>query len=158
MVRLLDYIEPHYITEALTATTREGVLRELSRPLVQDLTNSLQEKVIEILLKREELQSTAVGGGIAIPHGKIPEFPRIRIGVGIHPSGVEFRAVDRRPVTLFFLLLAPPQESALYLQLLGLIARLIRSQEVRGNLVGARTRQEILDILSGAESSSLLSL
>jgi PTS system nitrogen regulatory IIA component len=158
MVRLLDYLEPEYITEALTATTREGLLRELSLPLVQDLSSALKEKAIEVLRHREELQSTAVGGGVAIPHGKIPDFPQIRIGVGIHPQGMDFFAVDRKPVTLFFLLLAPPHESALYLHLLGIIARLIRSPEIRGDLTRARTRKEIFEILTGAENSPLLSL
>lgn len=158
MVQLLDYLRPEYISEELTATTRDALLRELAFPLIQDLPLDLEERVIEVLRKREELQSTAVGGGVAIPHGKVPGFPEIRIGVGIHPRGIEFKAVDAEPVTLFFLLLASDRDSALYLNLLGKIARIIRSLEIRSRLCEARTRKEILQILAEAERSPLISI
>lgn len=158
MVRLLDYIQPRYIIKELRATNRDELLRELSLPLVSDLPALLQERVVEALKKREELQSTAVGGGVAIPHGKVPDFPEIRIGVGIHPRGAEFFAVDRKPVNLFFLLLASDRDTGLYLNLLGRIARIIRSQEIRTRLSSARTREEILAILEEVENAAVLPL
>lgn len=128
-MRIRDFLQPSSIRLGLTSDTREAALAELVETL--GLTGRRAESVLRVLQRREQLGSTGLGRGIAIPHGRSLAVNRLRLGFATHPGGLDFRAVDGRPVHALFLILAPPVEVAnQYLPLLGRIAQLVREPDV----------------------------
>ncbi len=109
----------------MQATTKEEALRELLKPLKFD--PSKEDIILDALLKRESIGSTGIGKGIAIPHTRSLVLDQVYLVVGRSKQGVDFDALDKKPVYLFFLLLAPPQDpGTVYLITLGKIAHLSR--------------------------------
>lgn len=128
-MRLRDFLQPSAIRLGLTSASREAALAELVQTL--GLTGRRAESVLRVLARREQLGSTGLGRGIAIPHGRSLAVTRLRLGFATHPAGLDFRALDGRPVHALFLILAPPVEVAnQYLPLLGRIAQLVREPNV----------------------------
>jgi PTS system nitrogen regulatory IIA component len=103
------------------------------------------------LLEREELGSTGIGDGIAIPHGKLPAIKKIIVCFGRSVNGVAFDAVDNRPTHLFFLLIAPEAAAAPYLSSLAELSRFLKNSQTRSRLLLAEDTDEILAIFSEAE-------
>jgi PTS system nitrogen regulatory IIA component len=132
----------------LKGVGKEEILYELLTPVVMDLSSSLQEECYSALLKREKEGSTGIGGGIALPHGRVKGFPSLRMGVGIHRKGVDFSALDGKPVFLFILLLAPESETHLYLALLGRIATYFRDPLHMERILKMDTREGVYEELS----------
>ncbi len=111
------------------------------------------ENILAILQEREKLGSTGVGEGFAIPHGKLADITDM-IGVLVHlEEAVDFDAVDDQPVDLMFLLLAPEDASALHLKTLSKVARLMRSEEVRAAMRGAKSAEALYAIAIAREKS-----
>lgn len=106
-----------------------------------------KEQVLEMLLERESRGSTGVGGGMAIPHARVPG---LRKGCGVvarAPEGIEFRAVDGEPVQVLVMLISPDSRSDEHLQRLRWISALARDPDVRSFILQARTEQDMLDVL-----------
>jgi RNase adapter protein RapZ len=95
------------------------------------------EKAYRVLLEREQLGSTGIGEGVAIPHGKMAELDRIILVVGRSTTGVDFAALDFRPCTIFFLVLAPEHVAGLHLRILAHVSRLLRDDAFRGAFLGS---------------------
>jgi mannitol/fructose-specific phosphotransferase system IIA component (Ntr-type) len=101
-----------------------------------------------VLLRREGIGSTGVGRGIAIPHCRSLVVDRVRLAFGRHPTGLDYAAIDGRPVHHFFLILAPPLEiSNLYLPILGRIAQFAKDLEVPDRLMQLQTPDDLLALL-----------
>lgn len=141
-MRIRDFLPPSAVRPGLAATTREAALEELVAAL--GLQGRRAESVLRVLRRREQLGSTGLGRGIAIPHGRSLAVNRLRLAFGTHPAGLDFRAMDGRPVHAVFLILAPPVEVAnQYLPLLGRIAQLVREPEVPDRLRRIATAEEL---------------
>ena len=111
-----------------------------------EATGQSVENVLAVLQERERLGSTGVGGGIAIPHGKLSGLDDM-IGVLVHlDTAVDFDAVDGQPVDLMFLLLAPEDASAMHLKTLSKVARLMRNEDVRAAMRGASSPEALYAI------------
>lgn len=142
------------IVLALQGSSRDEILRELAAH-VPDLESrpDLLEELVRALREREELHSTGIGDGVALPHARQP-LPHLlnqpALVFGRHPTGVAFRAVDGRPVRLFFLLLAP--DLTLHLAMLARISRLLRQVTLREALLVAGTAEGVIELLRGAEA------
>ena len=93
------------------------------------------EKAIQVILDRERLGSTGIGDGVAIPHGKMKGLDRIVCAFGRSEKGVSFDAVDRKPVHIIFLLLAPEDSTGLHLKMLSRISRIVRDSSFRKKLM-----------------------
>lgn len=124
-IKLTALIKPAQVNLALKAGSRDGVLKELLA------MSSLGEKAQQILLvnlkQREELGSTGIGKGIAIPHCRSLMLNSLTLMVGRSKAGVEFEAIDKKPARLFFLIIAPPHDPQnQYLITLGQIAQLAK--------------------------------
>ena len=145
-MRLRDYFEPTSLALPLRATLAEDVLPELVGLLGLDERES--EGVLRILRRREELGSTGVGRGIAIPHGRSLITSRVRLAYGYAPHGIAWRAVDERPVHHFFLIVAPPVEvNNQYLQILGKVAAFAKEADVPERLAKVTTPEEFFALL-----------
>lgn len=132
-MRLRDFLEPGAVSLSLAAPNKDAVLDELVGLLRLDERAAPQ---VSILLKRRELLgSTGMGRGIAIPHCRSLALDRLRLAFGVHPAGLQYEAVDSRPVHAFFLIVAPPNEASnQYLPVLGRIAQFAQSPDTADRL------------------------
>jgi len=131
---------------AVEGTTKTAILAELVAGL--GLGNEESSIILKILERRELVGSTGVGHGVAIPHCRTHLVPRLRVVLARKPGGVDWGAVDGLPVTRIFLLVAPPVEvSNEYLPVLGRIARLMNSSDIRERLDATATPEEVLQLL-----------
>ncbi|KEC63165.1 PTS IIA-like nitrogen-regulatory protein PtsN [Bartonella quintana JK 63] len=130
-MNLSELIAPEAIIPALKANSKKQVLQILAEKAAE-LTGLNERVVFDIVLQREKLGSTGLGGGIAIPHGKLPDINRI-IGIFARlENAVDFEALDDEPIPidLVFLLLAPENAGADHLKALSQIARVLRHSDV----------------------------
>src|SRR3569623_1810375 len=130
---LTDLIAPAAIIPALKVNGKKQALQELAARAAE-LTGQNERAILEILMQREKLGSTAVGNGIAIPHGKLPKLGRLFGLFARLERPIDFEALDSQPVDLIFLLLAPEAAGADHLKALARVARMLRDPEVARKL------------------------
>ncbi|WP_317992508.1 PTS IIA-like nitrogen regulatory protein PtsN [Bartonella gliris] len=128
-MNLSELIAPEAIIPALKANSKKQVLQILAEKAAE-LTGLNERVVFDTVLQREKLGSTGLGGGIAIPHGKLPNINRITGIFARLESPVDFEALDDEPIDLVFLLLAPENAGADHLKALSQIARVLRHSDV----------------------------
>jgi PTS system nitrogen regulatory IIA component len=132
-MRLRDFLDPSSISLDLRAPTKDLVLDEMVALLRLDERSTLQ--VSRLLKRREAQESTGVGRGFALPHCRSLALNRLRLGFGLHRAGLDYAAVDQRPVHVLFLIVAPPTEvSNQYLPVLGKIAQFAQMPDVSDRL------------------------
>lgn len=107
----------------------EGILEQLTAPLVEAGVVDSSAAVVAALLAREEVLSTGIGHGVAVPHAISSAVPGPRVLLGISRTGVDYRSMDGAPVYAFFVLLSPPDRASHHTRLLARIARLARDPE-----------------------------
>lgn len=139
--------DPHLIFPGLTAGDAQGVLRELATRLAQAGVVADPEALFQRLWEREQLGSTAIGRGIAIPHCKLDGLAHVVLAVGLAPNGVDFGATDVQPVRLFFVVVSPSRSPAEHLQSLAAISRWVKTDGRVERLLGLQKPDEILDLL-----------
>lgn len=153
-MRLADVLTVDGISTDLTARDKDATLRELARLVAAGQGGGSEgagpsldaEAVYRALVEREQLATTGVGSGVAIPHGRIPT-DRFRVAMAISPDGVPFDSVDGEPARILFAVLAPESHPADQLRVLARISRVLKDQAVRSRLLGAASRQAALDIV-----------
>jgi len=145
-MHLSDFFSPDAITLGLRGGTKDEILAELVGLLRLD--DGASDTLLRMLQRRETLGSTGVGRGIAIPHCRSLVVSRLRLAYGHHQGGVEFQAIDNRPVFDFFLIVAPPLEvSNQYLPVLGKIAQFAKEADVPDRLAALRSADDFLRLL-----------
>ena len=145
-MNLKEFFSPDAINLALRGSTKDEILAELVGLLRVDERSS--GTLIRILQRRENLGSTGVGRGIAIPHGRSLVVSRLRLAFGHRSEGIEYQAIDARPVFSFFLIVAPPLEiSNQYLPVLGKIAQLASRPDVPERLRALQSPAEFFRLL-----------
>ncbi len=132
----------------LAAAKKDAVLSELIAPALRQNSALDAAKVLEVLRDREQLGSTAVGNGIAIPHGKLRDLDRMILTFGRSEGGIDFGAPDGKPCHLFFMVLAADGAAGQHLGMLGLIARLGRDDAFRTCVMQASNKTELWNILA----------
>lgn len=142
-MQITGMIKKDYIIEELKATSKRAVLAELSEILSRDAEGLPPGAMVEVLLEREKLGSTGIGDGIAIPHGKLKNLDRLMISFGRSRQGIDFDAIDGKPVHLFFLLMAPESSTGQHLKALAKISRMLKDPEFRNDLMAATGAEEI---------------
>jgi nitrogen PTS system EIIA component len=147
-VKITDFLTVETVVPDLAAREKDSVLQEMASGLVAHHPTLDEKKVYQVLSDRERISTTAIGEGVAIPHGKLREVERV---VGIFArslEGVDFASLDGGPTHLFFVLIAPENAAADHLKALARISRLLKDPTFRGRLIKATTRQEIFDIIA----------
>ena len=142
MMRILEALNKKAIIDDLKGKDKKGILEELVAPLVET-TGIDQEILVKVLIERERLGSTGIGGGVGIPHGKLDGLKSIAMGFGVSKRGVDFESMDGKPTHLFFLLLTPENSTGLHLKLLARISRLLKKGPFKEKLLQALDRDEI---------------
>lgn len=151
-MRFGDLINEASIDLNLPSQPKEDVLRLLVSRLAHAHQGIDPEQAVSAVLEREFALSTGVGQGVAVPHATLPELKEPVVGFGRCPKGVDFAAMDNKPVNLLFLLLAPENEISLHLKLLSRISRLCTRQDLREALLTVSTPEEVLDLIKEHES------
>ena len=150
---LTDLVAPNAIFPTLKVKNKKQAIQELAARAAE-LTGQNERAILDILLQREKLGSTAVGSGVAIPHGKLPKLGRL-FGLFArleHP--IDFEALDGAPVDLIFLLLAPEAAGADHLKALARVARLLRDPEIAHKLRDLRDADALYAVLAVPPASS----
>ena len=145
-MHLADFFAPDAISTDLHGGTKDEILTELVGLL--HLDERASESLLKMLHRREALGSTGVGRGIAIPHCRSLVVSRLRLAYGHHRTGVEYQAIDQRPVFDFFLIVAPPIEiSNQYLPVLGKIAQFAKDADIPDRLAALTSADDFLRLL-----------
>ncbi|HET8654917.1 MAG TPA: PTS sugar transporter subunit IIA [Longimicrobiaceae bacterium] len=145
-MELREFFSEDVVDLDLEAATKDEALKELIGVL--DLDEKSEGILYKMLKRRENLGSTGIGKGIAIPHCRSLVVNRLRVAFGRKPEGIDFRAIDEQPVHNIFLIVAPPLEvSNQYLPVLGKIAQFSKEPEVATRLAQIQTPREFLALL-----------
>jgi len=150
---LTDMLKLEQIKVPLTATDKEGAIRELVDLLASQGKLLDRDKAYQAVLEREQTRTTGIGEGVAIPHGKTPAVEDLVIALGKAPNGVDFESIDGKPVTLILLLLSPSDRTGLHIQALARISRLISLDAFRKKMASAQTAEEIFQVIQQQEQS-----
>ena len=108
-MKITEILGHDAVVEELRSDTKEGVLEELASIIVRVSGSPLKEQLVRALAEREELGSTGIGDGVAIPHGKLKDVKVMMAAFGRSSRGVDFQAIDGKPVHIFFMLVAPEE-------------------------------------------------
>jgi len=155
-LRLSNIIDEKTILLDIKAKSKAEAIREMVNFLKKNKLISRPEEVIDKLEQREALGTTALGEGVAIPHCKVKWLNNPIVLVGIARQGVPFEAPDSRPVNIFFLLITSLEDPSLNLQILALIAQLIKkSPELKDKLLQARSQAEVRETIKRQEEKQI---
>lgn len=137
-MRLLEILDRDGVAHALEARDRASVLDALARLVAQKAGGRATAEILRArLLDREKDRSTAIGHGVAVPHGRAPEIERLLAVIGRTAEPVNFGAIDGEPVRLFFVLAAPESQPTAHLKALARIAKLLKNESLRTRLLTA---------------------
>jgi PTS system nitrogen regulatory IIA component len=152
--KLYETISNSKIILSLRSKTKNGVLKELVSHL--EMNPEARDILLKTLIKREEMGSTGIGKRIAVPHARTLLVKKFTLIIGLSKSGIPFDAIDKKPVNIFFLLIAPPQEpSNTYLIALGRIAELARGIAKDGRLFDVTGGEDFLKIVKEIEEKGV---
>ena len=138
LVRLRDHLAADCVAVQLPSTDKRGALQTMvdlvcEQGLVQD-----GRLFMQALLRREDIVSTGVGNGLAMPHADVPDLSSPRLALGVFPKGVDFESLDEEPVYVVFLLMGTPKTPGLHMKLLARIARMSKDPDFVRNLRSAK--------------------
>lgn len=145
-MKLLDYITKETILTDLKSTDKKGVIDELAEPVAKE-TGLDHRAIVRVLLERERLGSTGIGGGIAIPHGKIEGIESLVLGFGLSRQGIDFEALDNKPAHIFFMLLSADNSTGLHLRVLARLSKLLKDQSFKQKLIQTNSASAVMGVL-----------
>ena len=158
-MKFSDFVKTEAIKAELTSSDKDGVIRELVDSLVQSgqIGSDEKESIVEAILKREELGSTGIGRGIAVPHTKHPSVDQPVGAVGVSPTGINFQSLDGEQVQLFFMLISPPDQPSDHLRALENISKQLQDETFCRFLKQSKTAADIRQILEEADNNQFVS-
>jgi PTS system nitrogen regulatory IIA component len=142
-MKLTDILPEELVIPELSGQTKDEVLRELAGHMAALHREIDAARLLEVLWERERLGSTAIGDGIAIPHGKLPGLHAVLAAFGRRTAGLDFQSLDGNPTRLFFLLVAPEDSVGQHLKALARVSRLLKDPAFRTRLLAASDRSEL---------------
>jgi len=152
-IRITDFVVKEAIIPGVKATTKEAVVRELVSSLktTGKVTEADEENIVKAIMRREQLGSTGIGRGVAIPHAKHESVGKLIGSIGIAPAGIPFESLDNDPVNIFVMLLYAPERPGEHLRALEAVSRLLRDEKFCQSLLKCTTREEIWHLLCEAD-------
>ncbi len=154
-MKFADFVSRKAISAELTAADKEGTIREMVQALSDagEIDSNEFESIVKAILKREELGSTGIGRGIAVPHTKHPSVDKLVGTVAVSTEGVDFDSLDGEVVNLFFLLISPPDRPGDHLRALENISRQLRDDTFCRFLKQSKNADDIRTLLDEADNS-----
>jgi len=153
-MKIMDFLREDFIIEELESSNKQEVLEEIARNIQKGKKKYNQAAMVKVLIEREKLGSTGIGDSIAIPHGKLNGLDDLIVAFGRSRQGVEFNAMDGKPVNLFFLLMAPEQSKSEHLKVLARISRMLKDLNFRKSLMEAKSRDELYQIIADKDDQT----
>ena len=150
-MKLSKFSEENLIAFNLDATTKEEVIQELVETISHSNMVNNAEQLLKDVTERENLVTTGVGYGVAFPHAKTKAVKGIVIAFGRSSAGVEFDAMDHKPVKLFFLIAAPEDAIGAHLNVMARLSFLMKSEENRQSLLNATSPGDVLALMDNVE-------
>ena len=147
-MKVIDFLQPSFIIPTLSATTKPAVLAELATHMAREVPGVEAEALRKVLEERELLASTAIGDGIAIPHGKLDSVGHLVGALGRATEGIEFESIDGKPTQLVFMLVAPASSTGVHLKALARLSRLFRDGEFRKRLLAAPSGEAMYQVIA----------
>ena len=149
-MQIMDFLSKKAIITDIKSTKKEDAIKELVDTLLNsgDMEKRCRNKLIESLMARESLGSTAIGQGIAIPHAKSDCVDKLVAAFGLSKKGVDFDSLDGEPAYIFFLLVAPQDSAGPHLKALARISRLLKDKYFRDSLRACSEEKAIIKIIS----------
>lgn len=155
-MKFADFICREAIRAGLSAEDKEGVVREVVQAVMLaggGISQPDYESIVRAIMKREELGSTGIGRGVAVPHTKHPSIKHLVGTVAVSHEGVDFNSLDGERVQIFFLLISSPDRPGDHLRALEYIARKLRDDTFCKFLKKAQTAEEIIQLLDEADNN-----
>jgi PTS system fructose-specific IIA component/PTS system nitrogen regulatory IIA component len=154
-MKFTDFVNRDAIKAELTADDKEGVIREMAQALVENggVASGDMEGIVRAILKREELGSTGIGRGVAVPHTKHASVDRLVGTVAVSREGVDFNSLDGEKVQLVFMLISPPDRPGDHLRALENISRQLRNDTFCLFLKQAKSPEDITQLLDEADNN-----
>jgi PTS system nitrogen regulatory IIA component len=146
-MKILDILAPEAIVPEMRAKAKVEALQELATLLATLHPEIDGARLVQVLLDREALGSTAIGEGIAIPHGKLPGVTNVVAAFGRSPNGLDFDSLDGNPTRLFFLLVAPEDSAGIHLKALARVSRLLKDKSFRDRLAAGGTQEQLFAVI-----------
>ncbi|MEI6636867.1 MAG: PTS sugar transporter subunit IIA [Planctomycetota bacterium] len=158
-MKFSDFVASEAIRSHVHAGSKEGVVREMAQSLVDagKIAAADLEGIVKAILKREELGSTGIGRGVAVPHTKHPSVSKLVGTVAVSQEGIDFQSLDGEPVQLFFLLVSPPDRPGDHLRALENISRQLRDESFCRLLKAAKEPVDIQHLLAEADGHGVVS-
>jgi nitrogen PTS system EIIA component len=142
-VKISDFLTVESVIPVLMSRDKTSAIEEMADWLASCYPQLDSKKVLDVLLDRERISTTAIGEGVAIPHGKLAGVDRVLGVFARSPEGVDFASMDGEPTHLFFALIAPENAAADHLKALARISRLLKDERFRRRLIAAQNQQEL---------------
>jgi PTS system nitrogen regulatory IIA component len=151
-MKIVDLIKRDMVVPALKANDKRGILEELASFMSEHHQRIDRAALSRVLIEREQLASTAIGEGVAIPHGKLGAVGEIVACLGRAPKGVEFDSMDGQPTFLFFVLVAPESSTGAHLKALARISRVFKDPEFRRRLMAAGDAESMYSVVADEDA------
>ena len=156
-MQIMDFLSKKAIITDIKSTKKEDVVKELVDALVNsgDIEKRSRNKLIDALMNRESLGSTAIGQGIAIPHAKSDCVSKLVAAFGLSRKGVDFDSLDGELAYIFFLLVAPQDSAGPHLKALARISRLLKDKYFRDTLRNCTDDKAVIKIIAQEDEKKL---
>ncbi len=156
-MQIMDFLSKKAIVADIKSTKKEDVIKELVDAFVNagDIEKRYRNKLIDALIARESLGSTAIGQGIAIPHAKSDCVNKLIAAFGLSKKGVDFDSLDGELAYIFFLLVAPQDSAGPHLKALARISRLLKDKYFRDSLRACSDEKAVIKIISAEDEKKI---
>jgi len=153
-MNLSDFMHKELMLIDLLSDTKEDIIKELICPIIKTGFTDSEEPLYKAILDREALGSTAIGKGVAIPHAETTSVKEKIIVFGRSKKGIDFNAIDGKPVHLFFMIISPHREISPHLKILARIFRFLKDKTFRDALMNAKSSEDIMELIAMEEKPS----
>ena len=156
-MKIMEFLSPQAITMEIQSSKKEDVIKELVETLIAagEIDKKYRAKLIEALMGREALGSTAIGQGVAIPHAKCDCVTKLVAAFGLSRKGIDFDSLDGESVYIFFLLVAPQDSAGPHLKALARISRLLKDKYFRETLRACADAPAVVKIISDEDEKKI---
>ncbi len=151
-VRIVDLIQREMIIPTLSSTSKAEIIEELAEHLSSAYNEIDHERLVKVLTDREALASTAIGEGVAIPHGKLPTLGEIKACLARVRDGVDFDSMDGKPTHIFIVMVAPENSTGSHLKALARISRVFKDPDFLERLLNAPGADQMFEALSDEDA------
>jgi len=156
-MNLSELLHPESVSVSLQADDKQGVINELITLLEHGYSLQDRQAISRAVFAREELISTGIGNHIAIPHAKVEGVEGMMFSLGLKKEGLDFKALDDVPVSIFFMVIAPKSPEAMeqHLKVMARISRILKNTQFCEGLLSCSTPEEVIDRIAGEEGRFL---